>query len=102
MSVTSCSDGPNGLADKFPTQGDLPKFPYIGGVPAIGGWGSDQCGSCWKLTYEGRSINVLGIDKADGYNIAFAAMDDLTDGNAEFLGRVEATAEPAPASACGM
>ena len=40
MSSVSCSDGPNGLMKKFPTQGDLPVFPYVGGVPAIAGWNS--------------------------------------------------------------
>ena|SRR3569833_14277 len=40
MSVVSCSDGPKGLMQKFPTQGDLPGFPYVGGAQAIAGWGS--------------------------------------------------------------
>lgn len=40
MSSVSCSDGPNGLMKEFPTQGDLPVFPYVGGVPAIAGWNS--------------------------------------------------------------
>lgn len=42
MTVVACSDGPNGLADEYPTQGDLPTFPNIGGVPAIAGHGSDK------------------------------------------------------------
>ena len=64
--------------------------------------GQNKCGTCWKLTYEGKSINVLGIDQSQGYNIAFAAMDDLTNGNAEFLGRIEATAAQVDKSVCGL
>jgi hypothetical protein len=26
------SDGPNGLAAQFPTFGDIPSFPFIGGA----------------------------------------------------------------------
>ncbi|KAL2107376.1 hypothetical protein VUR80DRAFT_5314 [Thermomyces stellatus] len=102
MNVVSCSDGPNGLAGQYPTQGALPTFPNIGGVPAIAGHGSPECGSCWQLTYEGNSIYVLGIDHSTDYNIALAAMNDLTNGNAEFLGRVEATATEVDPSLCGL
>ena len=39
MSTVTCSDGPNGLMKKYPTQGALPGFPHIGGVPGVG-WNS--------------------------------------------------------------
>lgn len=39
MSTVTCSDGPNGLMSKYPTQGALPGFPNIGGVPGVG-WNS--------------------------------------------------------------
>lgn len=39
MSTVTCSDGPNGLMKKYPTQGAIPGFPNIGGVPGVG-WNS--------------------------------------------------------------
>ncbi|PKS07725.1 hypothetical protein jhhlp_006333 [Lomentospora prolificans] len=102
MLTVSCSDGSHGLASRFPTQGNLPNFPHIGGVPAIEGWNSANCGSCWKLTYNGKSIYVLGIDHSTSFNIALGAMNDLTNGNAVGLGRVEATAEQVSSSFCGL
>lgn len=45
---------------------------------------------------------MLGIDQSQGYNIAFAAMDDLTNGNAEFYGRVEAEATEVSSTLCGL
>lgn len=151
MSTVTCSDGPNGLMKKYPTQGALPGFPNIGGVPGVG-WNSPsvrhppaafpfrspcpdhpntpilppsppdlspssparreekkqkvntlKCGSCWKLTYEGNSVNIIAVDSGiGGFNLAFAAMDELTGGNAEFLGRVEAEAVEVDRSVCGM
>lgn len=62
-----------------------------------------QCGTCWQLTYNGRTINVLAIDHAaSGFNIAKAALDTLTNGQAEALGRVTATAVQTDVSACGV
>ncbi|KAH9921542.1 Cerato-platanin [Epithele typhae] len=103
LSMTACSDGPHGLESKFPTFGSLRHFPNIGGAVAIAFWDSPSCGSCWRLTYENRSINVLAVDHAaDGFNIAFAAMNKLTNGQARSLGRVNATAKEVSASACGL
>ncbi|SPN97371.1 related to Protein SnodProt1 [Cephalotrichum gorgonifer] len=101
MSTVTCSDGPNGLASRFPTQGKLPVFPYIGGAPGVT-WNSPLCGSCWKVTYQGHSIHMLAIDSANGFNMAFAAMNDLTKGNAEFLGTVQAEATQVDKSICGL
>ena len=104
LTTVACSDGPNGLITKgYDTFGSLPHFPNIGGAAAIAGWGSAQCGSCWQLTYGGRSINVLAVDHADeGFNIAKGAMDMLTDGQAAFLGRVDADVTQVDASQCGL
>ena len=104
LTTVACSDGPTGLLTKgFSTFGSLPHFPNIGGAAAIAGWGSAQCGSCWQLTYGGRSINVLAVDHADeGFNIAKGAMDMLTDGQATFLGRVDADVTQVDASQCGL
>jgi hypothetical protein len=99
-----CSDGPYGLIPKgYTTFGSLPPFPYIGGSVVITGWGSPNCGTCWTLTYNGRSINVLAINRAySGFSISLAAMNDLTAGQAVNLGVVNAQASQAPASDCGF
>ncbi|CAL1703220.1 unnamed protein product [Somion occarium] len=100
----ACSDGSNGLITKgFDTFGSLKNFPNIGGAAAVEGWNSAACGTCWKLTYNGQSINVLAIDVAiDGFNVSEEAMNTLTGGQAEQLGRVDATVEQLDASACGL
>ena len=86
----------------FTTFGSLPT-KFIGGAAAISGWGSAECGSCWTLTYNGKSINVLAIDHTDaGFNIALSAMNALTNNQGVFLGRVNAQASPADPSACGL
>ena len=78
-------------------------LPRIGGAAAVAGWNSAQCGTCWQLTYNGKSINVLAVDHTDaGFNIAKAAMNTLTGGHAEEFGRVDATATQVSASACGL
>lgn len=105
MTAVSCSDGANGLITKYgwQTQGAIPRFPYIGAADAVGGWNSAQCGTCWQLTYNGKSINVLAIDHAaSGFNIALDAMNALTNGQATSLGRVEAQSVQVPVSNCGL
>ncbi|KAJ8518235.1 hypothetical protein ONZ45_g4675 [Pleurotus djamor] len=105
LTTVACSDGPNGLITRtgITTFGKLPKFPFIGGAAAVGGWNSPQCGTCWALTYQGRTINVLAIDHAAaGFNIALTAMNNLTNGQAIFLGRIDVTAKQVAASVCGL
>lgn len=104
LDTVACSDGANGLLTKgFSTFGSLPHFPNIGGAAAVGGWNSAQCGSCWQLTFKGKSINVLAVDHADaGFNIALGAMNTLTNGQAQQLGRIDATAKQVAASQCGL
>ncbi|KAM0437887.1 hypothetical protein ACHAPT_002252 [Fusarium lateritium] len=105
LTTVACSDGENGLITKYgwQTQGNIPKFPYIGGAQAIPGWNSASCGTCWKLTYKSNSINVLAIDHADaGFNLALKAMDALTNNQAVQLGRIDATATQVAISNCGI
>ncbi|KAI0750322.1 Cerato-platanin [Daedaleopsis nitida] len=104
LTTVACSDGENGLLTKgFTTFGSLPHFPNIGGAAAVGGWDSDQCGTCWQLTYKGRSINVLAIDHTDdGFNLALGAMNTLTNNQGVFLGRIDATATKVASSLCGL
>ncbi|KAI8984927.1 Cerato-platanin [Trametes punicea] len=104
LHTVACSDGPNGLLTKgFTTFGSLPNFPNIGGAAAVAGWNSPNCGTCWKLTYNGKSINVLAVDHTDsGFNIALEALNTLTDGEGVFLGRIDADAVQVAASQCGL
>ncbi len=104
LANVACSDGANGLLTKgFSTFGSLPHFPNIGGAAAIAGWNSSSCGTCWQLTYKGKSINVLAIDHTDdGFNIAEAALNTLTNNQAEQLGRIDATVKQVSASSCGL
>ena len=104
LATVSCSDGANGLLTKgFTTFSSLPSFPFIGGAAAIPGWNSTACGTCWNLSFNGTSINVLAIDHAaQGFNIAQEALDKLTNGNAVALGRVNAVAKQVAASVCGL
>lgn len=104
LDTVACSDGENGLITKgFSNFGSLPQFPNIGGAVAVGGWNSDACGTCWQLTYKGKSINVLAVDHTDaGFNIALAAMNTLTNNQAKQLGRIDVTAKQVATSACGL
>ncbi|KAF2678142.1 Asp f 13-like protein [Lentithecium fluviatile CBS 122367] len=93
LTAVSCSDGANGLITRYgwQTQGAIPTYPYIGGYQGIAGWNSPQCGTCYSVTYNGKTIYVLAIDHtAAGFNLAKAAMDALTNGQAAQLGRVDA------------
>ena len=81
----------------------MPNFPNIGGAPAVGGFNSPACGTCWNLTFNDVTISVTALDVGSkGFNIALAAMNALTNNQATFLGRVNATAVEVPSSVCGL
>ncbi|KAG7086433.1 hypothetical protein E1B28_002387 [Marasmius oreades] len=104
LSTTACSDGTNGLGNRgYSTFGSLPSFPRIGAVDAITGWNSDKCGSCWRVTYQGKSVNILGMDFAgNGFNVAQSAMDELTNGQAVQLGNIQVDAVEVTPGECGL
>jgi hypothetical protein len=105
LNDVACSDGANGLIPRFgwTTQGEVAGFPAIGGAFAVGGWNSTSCGTCWKLEWEGNTINVLAIDHAaEGFNLALRAMNVLTNNQAEMLGTVEAEATQVELADCGI
>jgi hypothetical protein len=84
-------------------QGQVSRFPYIGGAEAVAGWNSPSCGSCWSATYNGKTIYILAVDHtAQGLNIGMDAMNDLTSGNAYALGRIDATVQQVATSYCGL
>ncbi|KAI0172849.1 SnodProt1 [Hypoxylon sp. FL1284] len=104
MTAVSCSDGVNGLTTRYgwQTQGAIPAA-YIGGADTIAGWNSASCGTCYELSYNGKTINLYAIDHAaSGFNIALDAMNALTNGQAVALGRVDATSRQVDVSACGI
>jgi hypothetical protein len=107
----ACSDGKNGLITRgFTTFASLPSFPNIGGAFKIAGWNSPECGTCWNLTYavEGKtigSVNILAIDtsEGEGFNIAEAAMNTLTGGEAVHDGVVKGVLfEQVAEAECGL
>ncbi|KAH9165798.1 immunomodulatory protein [Lactarius sanguifluus] len=104
LSTVACSDGANGLLTKnFTTFGSLPSFPNIGAAQAVGGWNSSACGSCWKISFGGESINVIAVDHAgDGFNLSLEAMNTLTNGHAQELGVINAQATQVDPSQCGL
>ncbi|KAI1324548.1 Sm1 protein [Xylariaceae sp. FL0255] len=105
MDDVACSNGANGLETRYgyETQGAIPDFPYIGSAAAIAGWNSPNCGTCWQLSYGGRTINILAIDHAaTGFVISLEAMNALTNNNAVGLGNIQATAVQVPVSDCGI
>ncbi|KAF2763357.1 snodprot1 [Pseudovirgaria hyperparasitica] len=106
LANTQCSDGANGLITRYgwTTLGQVPKFPNVGGAGPVQSWNSANCGKCYKLTYGSQSVNVLAVDgTTDGsFNIAQAAMNTLTNGQAAQLGRVEAGVEEVAAGECGL
>ncbi|KAI8942116.1 hypothetical protein NX059_000210 [Plenodomus lindquistii] len=105
LNALSCSNGANGLITKYgwQTQGAIAGFPRVGGYVGVEGWNSAQCGTCYGVTYNGKTVYILAIDHtANGFNIAKAAMDDLTNGQAAQLGRIEAQYAQVAVSNCGL
>lgn len=103
--TVACSTGATGLAGRFPTFGSFPTFPNIGGSSAIAGFGSANCGTCWNLTFPttGVSILVTAIDHAgSGFNIAQAALDKLTNGQAVQDGAIQVNVAQVASSQCGI
>ncbi|TCD60863.1 hypothetical protein EIP91_009396 [Steccherinum ochraceum] len=93
LNTVSCSNGDNGLVTKgFTDLQSLPMYPYVGGVHGIE-WNSPLCGTCWALTYNGKTLVIQGIDASpgQGFNIAKKAMDDLTNGEGTQAGSVQVT-----------
>ena len=107
LTAVSCSDGQNGLITRYgwQTQGQIPKFPYIGAAAAVEGWNSKNCGTCWAITYPktGKTVNVLVVDSSkDGFVLSLTALNVLTKGQGVALGRVDANVVQVNKTACGV
>jgi hypothetical protein len=104
LSTVACSDGSNGMLTKgYTTFGSIPSFPNIGAAQAVAGWNSPACGSCWQISYGGKSIYFTAIDHADkGFVLSEEAMDTLTKKQAQNLGVIDANATQVDESSCGV
>lgn len=108
LKTVSCSDGTNGLITQgYSTFNSLPGFPLIGGAPTVKGWNSPNCGKCYQLHYKNgkadETINVLAVDSGPGgFNLGLKAMNQLTKGNAEQLGRIQGTYTEVDKKQCGL
>ncbi|KAI0332892.1 Cerato-platanin [Cubamyces sp. BRFM 1775] len=104
IEALTCADGSNGLETLgYTTLGSLPSFPNVGGAAAVTGFNSPNCGSCWQLTYNGTSINVLAVDHAaEGFVLSLEALNTLTNGQGLELDLVEAEVQEVQRSQCGL
>ncbi|KAL2825131.1 Cerato-platanin-domain-containing protein [Aspergillus cavernicola] len=109
LGTVACSDGDYGLlTEGFTTFSSLPSFARIGGAPTIAGWGSENCGTCYQIQYapatgSPTSIFLTAVDSAPGgFNVAVEAMNLLTGGRAEELGRVDVTWTQVSRESCGL
>lgn len=103
MNGVACSNGANGLAARFPTFGDVPSFPFIGGAFDVV-WNSPNCGACWNLTNmaTGVSISLTAVDSAgSGFNIAQEAFEKLNNGQIG-SGVLDVVANKISPSVCGL
>ncbi|KAL7279016.1 cerato-platanin-like secreted protein [Trametes coccinea BRFM310] len=103
LNIVACSNGKHGLETKgYTTFGSLPAT-YVGGVQAVAGWNSANCGTCWQVSYNGTTLNVLAIDHADsGVNLGEVAMNKLTHGHAVERGVIHAKVKEVDVSNCGF
>jgi len=102
LNSVACSNGEHGLVDKFPTFGDIPTFPYIGGAPGVV-WNSPNCGGCWKLKNPatGAWIVMTAIDSAATFNLAKVAFETLNGGKIG-QGTLDVVVRQVPHWWCGL
>ncbi|KAI9567406.1 Cerato-platanin [Boletus coccyginus] len=103
LSKTACSNGVNGLEAKWPTLGDVPSYPAVGGIPGLT-WNSTLCGTCWQLQYVANgttsTVNITAVDSGYTYNIAETAFSTWAGSSGVAAGFVYATAVQVPAAGC--
>jgi len=102
MDGVACSNGDFGLESQFPTFGEVPSFPFIGGAFDIV-WNSTNCGSCWNVTNPstGVSIQMTAIDTSGvGFNLAEEAFANLTNSDTS-VGVIDVTATKISTTPCG-
>lgn len=93
MDFVTCASGENGLTKRFGWKilGDVTHFPYIAGIDSIT-WNSTQCGSCWRITHDSKTIYVVGIDNmGKGVNLPYQVFRWLAGPKAKELGSIDGT-----------
>ena len=101
LNNVACSNGDNGLASKYPTFGNIPNYPFIGGAYDVA-WNSPNCGACWVLSNGAISIAFTAVDTAGaGFNLGTTAFKTLNNGQIG-EGVLDVTAQQVPRSVCGM
>ncbi|KAH0832011.1 Cerato-platanin [Lanmaoa asiatica] len=103
---TVCSGGVNGLESKWPTLGNVPNYPFVGGIPGLT-WNSPLCGTCWQLSYlapDGTTstIAITAVDEAYAFNIAENAFIAWAGSSGVTAGYVYATAVQVSPANCGI
>lgn len=100
LSSLVCANTP--LSDRFPTIGSLPTT-NVGGAFAITGSDTSECGTCWALTANGVTVNMLAIDAVGSdFVVARSTLDALTGGMGNEQGAVDVQFEKVDPSACGL
>ena len=94
-----CSNGINGPI------GSLPTFPNFGAAFAARAWNSPECGSCWKLTYEGTGntiyVTAIGTDSSC-FELSPQSVNTLTNGQGNQLSVIYVQATQVADSFCGL
>ncbi|RPA92904.1 Cerato-platanin [Choiromyces venosus 120613-1] len=103
----ACSNGVAGLSSALGLDriSQVPHYPLVGAVEKVEGWGSLSCGKCFCVTNQqsGQSINIIAVDQADtGLALSLAALDQLTGGQGQVLGRVDVRYEEIGWWECGL
>ncbi|KZV70898.1 Epl1 protein, partial [Peniophora sp. CONT] len=94
--VVACSN----LADQFPTFSSFPTYPSIGGAQAISGFADPDCGTCYNITFNGKSQLFTAIDVAgDGIVTSETSYSALAD---PATGEINASVVQVDKSLCGM
>jgi hypothetical protein len=110
LNTVACS---NPLFKEYGTFGKTPNFPRIGAAGVVVGGFNPKCGTCWNVTYPPRevesydtvrrTIQVFIVDSASkGLVLSLEAMNQLTNGKAVVLGRVNADFDQVSETFCGV
>ncbi|RPA92897.1 hypothetical protein L873DRAFT_1816845 [Choiromyces venosus 120613-1] len=92
----ACSNGVTGLSSTlgFDRISQVPHYPLVGAIE-----------KCFRVTNQqgGQSINIISVDHADmGLVLSLAALDQLTGGQGQVLGRVNVRHEEIGGWECGL
>ncbi|RPA92884.1 allergenic cerato-platanin Asp F13, partial [Choiromyces venosus 120613-1] len=99
----ACSNGVAGLSSTlgFDRFSQVLHYPLVGAVEKLEGWGSLSCRKCFRQS--GQSINIVTVDQGDtGFVLSLAALDQLTGGQGQVLGRVDVRYEEIGGWECGL